>query len=54
MKMLSAHEIKAKLEELKDMVDAAVEEYGQEVLDSSWVKYQLGEIETLEQFLASL
>ena len=46
---------KEKLDEIKDMIDEEVEEYGEEVLiDSSWVKYRLIEIKTLEQFLASL
>ena len=46
---------KEKLEELKDMIDEEVEEYGEEVLiDSSWVKYRLIEISLLEQFLARL
>ena len=46
---------KEKLEELKDMIDEEVKEYGKEVLlDSSWVKYRLIEVELLERFLAIL
>ena len=46
---------KAKLDEIKDMIDEEVKEYGKEaMIDSSWVKYRLIEMDLLERFLASL